>query len=190
MKQTIRLTESDLHRLIKESVKRVLNEKFGSQKLAQFAQQHGGINGKFSSQYNDLSQISDEEFDQYIPVDQQRYEDDIQNGKIDTNNGQAQPLAFNDGTFLVKRSSTWGNNQGYQNLIQKQNDRTRSQRGDFLQRKQNTLNNKGTLRNMYQQTLKPAYQQGGMQQVNQTKDSIVSESINEAIGHAIRKLLK
>lgn len=39
----IRLTESDLHRIVKESVNRILNESFVSKKLEAIAKQHGGI---------------------------------------------------------------------------------------------------------------------------------------------------
>lgn len=53
MKKIIRLTESDLHRIIKESVDRVLNEAFSSQKLAKMAQEHGGIRKGAYGSYGD-----------------------------------------------------------------------------------------------------------------------------------------
>jgi hypothetical protein len=44
-KKIIRLTESDLHRIVKKSVQRIINEAFKSPKLAAMAKQHGGIRG-------------------------------------------------------------------------------------------------------------------------------------------------
>lgn len=42
-KRVIRLTEQDMHRIVKESVNKVLNEAFKSAKLDALAKQHGGI---------------------------------------------------------------------------------------------------------------------------------------------------
>lgn len=43
-KQIVRLTESDLHRIIKESVNNILNEAFSDAQYANLAgQAHGGI---------------------------------------------------------------------------------------------------------------------------------------------------
>ena len=43
MKQKIRITESDLHKIIKESVRNVILEKITAKKLQQLADEHGGF---------------------------------------------------------------------------------------------------------------------------------------------------
>ena len=57
MRQIIRLTESDLHKLVKESVKKILNEGLASPRLKKVARQHGGIrsvNKKYQLDKNNL----------------------------------------------------------------------------------------------------------------------------------------
>jgi chloramphenicol 3-O-phosphotransferase len=60
-KNKIRLTESQLHRVIKESVRKILKESFQSQKLARLAQLHGGIDADYSGQWarNSISTLTD-----------------------------------------------------------------------------------------------------------------------------------
>ena len=58
MKNIIRLTESDLHNIVKESVQRILSEGFASPRLKKAARQHGGVrsvNKKYQLDKNDLS---------------------------------------------------------------------------------------------------------------------------------------
>ena len=58
MKNIIRLTESDLHNIVKESVQRILSEGFASPRLKKSARQHGGVrsvNKKYQLDKNDLS---------------------------------------------------------------------------------------------------------------------------------------
>ena len=56
MKRTIKLTESDLHNLIKESVIQILSEGEGQlcRKLQQIIKQHGGIK-KYDERIHDYS---------------------------------------------------------------------------------------------------------------------------------------
>ena len=57
-KKLIRLTEQDLHKVIKESVQKILNEGLASSWLKQAARQHGGIrsvNKKYQLDKNDLT---------------------------------------------------------------------------------------------------------------------------------------
>jgi hypothetical protein len=73
MKQIIRLTESDLHRLVKESVQKILNEGL-TPMLARMAKQHGGvkkINKSLQLDKNDLkyqykSDWDDKNYETYV----------------------------------------------------------------------------------------------------------------------------
>ena len=66
MKKTIRLTELDLHKLIENTVKRVLNENFSSSIIQNLSKEHGGVkldDDDINSVKNILSQITDDMID-------------------------------------------------------------------------------------------------------------------------------
>ena len=71
-KKLIRLTESDLHRIVKEAVNTILNESFKSSKLTILAKQHGGIynpiNGEYYTKY--ISRLSDDEIGDVLSPDE------------------------------------------------------------------------------------------------------------------------
>lgn len=105
-KKIIRLTESDLHRIVKESVQRILNESFNSSKLAAIAKEHGGVvwHGGYCRVGNGnnrvripIGELTDDMVgtifgDEVVDAKDKRYWDE--NG-IDKNG-----LLFNDGTML------------------------------------------------------------------------------------------
>lgn len=87
MKQIIRLTESDLHRIVNTSVNRLLSESFDhwkSPKLANIVKQHGMPIGDDPSTHYMLTQLTD---------------DDISDDVVDKPNGWKN-LQFNDGKYL------------------------------------------------------------------------------------------
>lgn len=73
MKKIIRLTESDLHRIVNESVTRIISEKrsLQSQKLYDILQQHGGLGDNSNSDYFlSLEKMTDEDIIAVLPPNQ------------------------------------------------------------------------------------------------------------------------
>ena len=113
----VRLSESQFKSMVKmmvnEALRKVdkghLNEGFRSGKLKKFAREHGGLsNGRWSSSFgNDIYNMTDDEFDKYIPVDrEQHYARYGMNGwdkNSEFSNNNFQPLEFKDGTFMVRK---------------------------------------------------------------------------------------
>jgi hypothetical protein len=113
-KKLIRLTESDLHRIVKESVNKILNESFKSRKLASLAKQHGGvynpIKGGVTTKY--ISHLSDDEIGDILTPDEMnsshnkllglRYTS--RKGLHKTRNG-GYCLKFNDGYGVILNPS-------------------------------------------------------------------------------------
>ena len=113
----IRLNESQFKSMVKKMVNEALrkadkghlNEGFRSGKLKKFSREHGGLaNGRWSSSFgNDIYNMTDDEFDRYVPVDRekhyQRYGMGGWDKKSEFTNNNFQPLEFNDGTFMVRR---------------------------------------------------------------------------------------
>ena len=62
MKQIIRLTESDLHRLVKESVRRILREMEGGDGAGNAAGVYGGAEGQAKNQIDVPPFKTDQEF--------------------------------------------------------------------------------------------------------------------------------
>ena len=99
----ISLTESDLHRIVKESVNRILNgrlqsitEAFASNKLAQMVQQHGGIK---QSSNGPWSYVNGDELPLSVVTD-----DMIGNEVVQLRMGdqrQQNSITFKDGTSVL-----------------------------------------------------------------------------------------
>ena len=90
-----------------------IDESFKSQKLKDFAKQHGGLRyGDWSRSFeNDLYNMSDEDFDTYKVVDSdEHYKKYGINGTDTTGytNNNFQPIEFGDGTFMVKKNPQFG----------------------------------------------------------------------------------
>lgn len=113
----IRLNESQFRTMIKKMVNEALrkvnkdnlNEGFRSGKLKKFAREHGGLSdGRWSSSFgNDIYNMTDDEFDKYIPVDREQHYARYGLNGWDRNSGFSnnnfQPLEFKDGTFMVRK---------------------------------------------------------------------------------------
>lgn len=112
-KKLIRLTENDLHRIVKESVNRILNESFKSSKLASLVKQHGGVyspvKGSVTTKY--ISHLADDEIGEVLTPDEMntshrllRLKDTLRKGLHKTRNGEY-CLKFNDGYGVVLNPS-------------------------------------------------------------------------------------
>ena len=66
-KKLIRLTESDLHRIVKKSVNRILKESFDDDEIARLVKEHGGL----SSSSEILSFASSQDIEEVLPNEQQ-----------------------------------------------------------------------------------------------------------------------
>lgn len=106
-----------LNTIIDSCVKNVLNEaiineSFKSQKLANFARQHGGIDTKQTRDIGgivaDFYNMSDEDFDNFVAVDEDEYwsifDKDIKEKRFQYPNHHYRPIIFNDGTFLIRKN--------------------------------------------------------------------------------------
>lgn len=130
------ISESKLATIIEESIKRHLNEAFKSSKLKNFAREHGGlVQGNWSSSFgNDLFNMSDEDFDQYVPVDKEEHYRRYGMGGWDRNstynNNNFQPLEFKDGTFLVRKDPETAYGQKSKDLYGKRSDRYDAKKDD------------------------------------------------------------
>lgn len=110
-------------------------ESFKSQKLKDFAKQHGGLkNGKWSASFeNDLYNMSDEDFDAYEVVDQgEHYGKYGVNGTDTTGytNNNFQPIEFGDGTFMVKKNPQFGWDERADNMRFKEFERYKGKKND------------------------------------------------------------
>lgn len=130
------INEQRLKSIIKESIKKYINESFKSKKLSSFAKKHGGlVQGKWSSSFgNDLYNMSDEEFDKYVPVDREehyrRYGINGWDKNSNYTNNNFQPLEFKDGTFLVRKDPDDAYGQKSKDLYGKKVDRYNSRKDD------------------------------------------------------------
>ena len=125
------LTMEGLSRLIRESIE----EAFKSKKLSDFAKEHGGMEyQRWSSDFaNDLYNMSDEDFDEYVAVDpEQHYTKYGINGydKNDYTNNNFQPIEFGDGTFMVRKNPQRAWDERAQAMINKRFDRWKNKQGD------------------------------------------------------------
>ena len=110
-------------------------ESFKSQKLKDFAREHGGLkNGKWSASFeNDLYNMSDEDFDAYEVVGQdEHYRKYGLNGTDTTGytNNNFQPIEFGDGTFMVKKNPQFGWDDRADNMRFKGYDRYKAKKND------------------------------------------------------------
>lgn len=132
----ILINESQLAYIIRETIEKHLNEGFRSSKLKDFARQHGGlIQGKWSADMaNDLYNMSDDEFDQYVPVDQKQHYDRYGLGGWDKDsyytNNNFQPLNFRDGTFMVRKDPDTAYGDRSKALSAKRSDRYNAKKDD------------------------------------------------------------
>jgi len=113
----VRLNESQFRAMVKKMVNEALrkadkariSEGFKSGKLKKFAREHGGLSdGRWSSSFgNDIYNMTDDEFDKYMPVDREkhyaRYGMNGWDKNSEFSNNNFQPLEFKDGTFMVRR---------------------------------------------------------------------------------------
>lgn len=140
MKQTITLTESDIKRMIAETVRLVMesdmDEKVKSGKLANAIKKHGGLdNGKWSSSFgNDLYNMTDDDFDDYETVDVDRhynlYGSNGTSNPKQFNNQNFKPIQFKDGTFMVKKNPSYKIDDREAALRDKHSERRNSQAHD------------------------------------------------------------
>jgi hypothetical protein len=140
MSQKISSTDEELPELKRQmdALKNKLStmdESFKSQKLKNFAKQHGGLkNGKWSADFkNDLYNMSDEDFDAYEVVDQNDHYRQYGLNGWDTNgygNNNFQPIEFGDGTFMVKKNPELRWDDRAKGMMDKQIDRRNSRRND------------------------------------------------------------
>lgn len=107
MKKTIRLTESDIKRMVME----VLTEKVKSSELRNAIKDHGGLKrGDWSARWADLYNMSDEDFRKYQTVNPQ------DNLSYYGNFWDTKPLKFNDGTTMIRSdafSKPWPDKTDY-----------------------------------------------------------------------------
>ena len=132
----ILINEDKLVKIINESIEKHLTESFKSNKLKAFAKQHGGLDqGNWSADMaNDLYNMSDKEFDKYIPVDQKEHYDRYGLGGWDKNsyytNNNFQPLYFRDGTFMVRKDPETAYGDRSKALAAKRSDRYAAKKDD------------------------------------------------------------
>lgn len=130
------ISESKLTNIILESINRYLTESFKSGKLKAFSRQHGGlVNGNWSADMaNDLYNMSDEEFDQYVPANEKDHYDRYGLGGWDKNsyytNNNFQPLYFRDGTFMIRRDPETAYGDRSKALAAKRSDRYQTKKDD------------------------------------------------------------
>lgn len=83
---------------------------------------------------NDLYNMSDEEFDQYIPTDEKEHYDRYGLGgwdkESDYTNNNFQPLYFGDGTFMVRKDPDSAYNNRSKDLASKRNNRYNAKQND------------------------------------------------------------
>lgn len=125
MKQIIRLTESDLHRVIKESVKKILHEKrsINSQQLYNIIQQHGGI--KSNRGVFDLNNMTDDDI--IAVVDWNQIDDYLDN---DYDLGVADEVDYiplKDGKYIIAKCR----GARFDRIAKQYNDNREKQPGDF-----------------------------------------------------------
>lgn len=140
MSQKISSTDEELPELKRQldTMKNKLStmdESFRSQKLKNFARQHGGLkNGKWSADFkNDLYNMSDDDFDTYKVVNQNdHYRQYGLNGwdTKDFGNNNFQPIEFGDGTFMVKKNPELRWDDRAKDMMDKQIGRRNSRRND------------------------------------------------------------
>lgn len=140
MSQKISSTDEELPELKRQvdALKNKLStmdESFKSQKLKDFARQHGGLkNGKWSADFkNDLYNMSDEDFDAYKVVNQNDHYRQYGLNGWDTNgysNNNFQPIEFGDGTFMVKKNPELRWDDRARAMMDKQIDKRNSRRND------------------------------------------------------------
>jgi len=140
MSQKISSTDEELPELKRQldTMKNKLStmdESFKSQKLKNFARQHGGLkNGKWSADFkNDLYNMSDDDFDTYKVVNQNdHYRQYGLNGwdTKDFGNNNFQPIEFGDGTFMVKKNPELRWDDRAKDMMDKQIGRRNSRRND------------------------------------------------------------
>lgn len=90
----------------------IINESFKSQKLANFAREHGGIDTRhmrFSPGITaDLYNMSDEDFDKFVAIGKDDYwtmvKRDTNNKRFEYPNLHYRPIIFNDGTYLIRKN--------------------------------------------------------------------------------------
>lgn len=126
MKQTIRLTESELHGLIRECIEEIiyesrlpLTEAFQSQKLAQIVQQHGGLDSHNLTPDVKLCLNGLQDSDIIGVGTRQQFEG--------TNNpGMFQdPIVLRDGMVVgIKKGAITSQSQGYQNKMARDNNKS------------------------------------------------------------------
>jgi len=130
------ISENRLKNVILETINRYLSEGFKSNKLKAFSRQHGGLaNGNWSADMaNDLYNMSDEEFDQYVPTNEKEHYDRYGLGGWDKDsyytNNNFQPLYFRDGTFLVRKDPDTAYGDRSKQLQWKRSDRYDSRKDD------------------------------------------------------------
>lgn len=132
----ILISEEKLSKIINEAIEKHLTESLKSNKLKAFAKQHGGLaKGNWSADMaNDLYNMSDEEFDQYVPVDEKEHYDRYGLGGWDKDsyytNNNFQPLYFKDGTFMVRKDPDTAYGDRSKALAAKRSDRYKEKEND------------------------------------------------------------
>ena len=129
----------ELKKLKQDNGIRTVNESFKSEKLKNFAKQHGGLkNGKDSIDFiNDLYNMSDEDFDDYVvTTPEEYYQKNGINGasKEEYTNIKAKPLEFKDGTFMVKRTPKFLPDDRAKALKKKRQERLVTNKSDAAKR--------------------------------------------------------
>lgn len=125
----------ELKKLKQDNGIRIVNESFKSEKLKNFAKQHGGLkNGNWSSDFvNDLYNMSDEDFDDYVITNPKEHYAKYGMGGYDNSgltNMNFQPIEFQDGTFMVKRIPSYRFGDKEKALNRKRDERWKNRLGD------------------------------------------------------------
>ena len=107
------ISDEELRDLLTESIKTaMICEKVRSKKFADAIKAHGGLEyGDWSSEFgNDLYNMTDEDFDDYVVVDRKKHYNRYGINGYDNperyDNTNFKPIEFKDGTFMVKKDPT------------------------------------------------------------------------------------
>lgn len=101
MGQKIRLNETQLKRIIHESIKKVLSESFLSDRLRSLANEHGGI--KATSDLVDLTKLTDDDLKKYVLATRDEFERNHPSSYGREGEDRYRIIYFKDGTLLYDR---------------------------------------------------------------------------------------
>lgn len=141
MKKIIRLTEGDLHRIVNESVNKILKEAFKSPKLDALAKQHGGIR-KSAYGYLDNNDLSISELTDDMIGDEAVGAEDGDFTGIANN-----AVNFKDGTHLPI-TNMQAARQMQKNWDDTQNERLRYNNSGNYQKRMPTVFNRALRRDL------------------------------------------